>query len=1153
VRIDFGLAPHTAPNRSKLAPFRLDAALNYTIIRDLVRSPQAVQSLRFPMSNARVSPVSFGQRRLMFLEKFDPGASAYNLTRAIRIDGPLDADALTQTFAKIVDRHASLRTRFIVEAQDGYQIVDDHVDFRPLTTDLSHLLEFERETEALRLAHEAGSKGFDLTIAPLFRTVLARLGPTHHLLIIVMHHAITDGWSMSILFNEICQIYSELVFRIPARTVDISVQYADFARLQRETLTEEYLSRHVTYWREKLRGYQGHTILPTDRPRPTVQSHEGAIETFSIRKDDALSLQTLAESSGATLFMVLLAAFQTLISRYTGSDDLLIGTPAAGRSEPRFEGLIGFFVNTLVMRGDLSGNPTFLELLRRTRETTLEAYEHQDLPFEKLVDALNPPRDLSFTPLFQIMFVLHNGPRGTLDLPGLVLQELEFDRGASMFDLTFEVWQQDGLRCSFEYCTALFDKPMIRRLARSFEALVSDIARSPDRQLSALGILDGAARDELILQAKSMQTNYRRDARIEELFEQQVGRTPDAVALLEGDKQITYRDLNGRANAVARALIAEGLSQDRPVGVYVERSIDAVVAFLAALKANTPYVPLDVSNPPVRVATLINDSGCEVVLTHRERRNDLPERLKTISLDEPTVGDGSSARLVSQGSSNDLAYIIYTSGSTGIPKGVEGRHRSAVNRFQWMWRTYPFAADETCCAKSALGFVDSIWEIFGPLLAGIRSAIVPDELLLEPYKFVEQLGRHGVTRIVLVPSLLRVLLDTVPDLATRLPRLTLWSLSGEVLPVDLARRFHNMLPDAILLNIYGSSEVTADVTCCEVSRLPTLTSVPIGKPIDNTQIYILDRHKNLVPPLVQGEIHVGGDCLARGYWRQAELTAERFIPNPYQSDLSPSLFATGDLGRFLSDGNIEYLGRLDTQIKLRGMRIEPGEVEASLIAHPQVRDAVIAVHGDSSENQYLVAYFVRSTLFGPSTDEIRSFLKSRLPQYMIPAMFVEMDRLPMLPSGKIDRMALPSPALGGPSKRRIFASARNEIETRLSAIWREVLGLDQVSVDDNFFDLGGHSLDATRVLARVRRDLHLEVPIRVLFDRPTIGEFALEVERRKAAGDTIALTTQPATAPPSSALLNLLRAELSALSADQFDAFMKSVEADRKARMSERN
>ena len=1105
------------------------------------------------MSTERIFPVSFAQQRLLFLDQLDPGTSAYNLTRAIRMVGPLDPGALTKTLNKIVRRHASLRTKFVLGAEESYQIVSEEVELQLPIIDISHLTDAVREPEAKRLAREEGHKSFNLTSGPLFRTILVRLGSTDHVLVLVMHHIITDGWSMSILFDEIGKIYAELAYAKPARLPALSVQYSDFARWQREHFTAETLHHHVTYWTKKLMGLVGFLELPTDRPRPAVQSHEGAVEIFQIGDQVARALTRLAETHGATLFMVLLAAFQTLLWRYTRSDDIVIGTPIAGRNDAQLENLIGFFVNTLVIRGDLSGNPTFLELLRRTRETTLEAYEHQNLPFEQLVESLKPQRNLSYTPLFQVMVVFQNAPRQVLELQGLSLKEIEFDSGSAKFDLTLEVIPQDGLHCSLEYSTALFEKQSIQRLARHFETLLGDLARSPERPISELSILDDVTRSDLIFKFNSTGSQYRRNARIDQIFEEQVQRAPDRVALVEGDSRITYRDLNAKANALATLLVKEGFNQDQPIGVYMQRSIDAVVALLAALKANTPYVPLDISNPSQRLELLIGDAACKVVLTHRGLRTALPGNVKAMSFDDLAFIGSSPTHSSGDRSSEDLAYIIYTSGSTGVPKGVEGTHRAAINRFEWMWRTYPFRPGETCCQKTALGFVDSVWEIFGPLLGGVPTVIIPDEFLLDLEHFVALLAHHEVTRIVLVPSLLRALLDLVPDLAMRLPKLTLWSTSGEILSADLVCRFWEALPKATLLNIYGASEVTADVTYCQLNPSEGLSSIPIGKPISNTQIFILDQYKNLVPPLVHGEIHVGGDCLARGYWKRPELTSQRFIPNPYRPDQSPFVFATGDLGRILADGTIEYFGRLDQQIKLRGMRIEPGEIEANLTTHPLVRDAVVAVHDHSSETRQLVAYIVRSEGSGSLTDELRSFLRARVPEYMVPAVFVELQCMPLLPSGKIDRSALPRPRLDSLAKRRTIVQGRTEIEKRLSSIWQEVLELYEISIDDNFFDLGGHSLSGMRVLARVRRDFYVDVPIRSLFEKPTIAELALEVEKLKAQNSTVQVAPIAPDSSGSSPLLNVLRAQLGTLPPDQVDAILQSVLAEKNARTGDKN
>jgi amino acid adenylation domain-containing protein len=526
-----------------------------------------------------------------------------------------------------------------------------------------------------------------------------------------------------------------------------------------------------------------------------------------------------------------------------------------------------------------------------------------------------------------------------------------------------------------------------------------------------------------------------------------------------------------------------------------------------------------------------------------------PAHIKAISLDELVTPERNCIPAKAQ-SSEDLAYIIYTSGSTGRPKGVKGSHRAVINRLEWMWRKYPFYNGETCCQKTALGFVDSVCEIFGPLLAGVCSVIVPDNVLLDPHRFVDLLARHDVTRIVLVPSFLRTLLDLVPDLAARLPKLKLWTTSGENLVPDVVRKFRAALPDATLLNIYGSAEVTADVTCHQIDRDTYANSVPIGTPISNTQVFVFDRYKNLVPPLVRGEIHIGGDCLSAGYWQQPELTSSRFVPNHYCPDKSPVLFDSGDIGRILHDGTIEYLGRRDDQIKLRGMRIEYGEIEANLLAHPGVRYAVAIVHGDSADTQRLIAYFEANSAESVSPKVLRAFLASRLPEYMVPTAFIRLDQMPLLPSGKVDRVALPQPATAQLQQHRSRIGPRNSNEERLDAIWREVLDVDLISIDDNFFDRGGHSLSAMRVMNRVRRDFHLDLPIRSLFDNPTIEGLAKEIENIQLPGDATEHISPPAfKLSNTSVLLSTLRKELKALSPDQVEAFLKSVVADQSAKL----
>jgi amino acid adenylation domain-containing protein len=1087
-------------------------------------------------------PVSFAQQRLWFFDQLEPGTPAYNLPRAIRIAGPLNTRALAQTLQTIVDRHESLRTTFVSEEGEPRQIVEPELTVELPITDLEGTPEPERLEEALRITRADATRGFDLSTGPLVRFRLIRLEAKVHVLVMVMHHIITDGWSISILFREIGDIYRSIIDRRPIELPDLSIQYSDFAQWQRDSFTQDVLGRQLAYWKQKLPESPRLLELPTDRPRPPMATHHGSSKRFLIDEGLAQELNNLSQRERATLFMTLLTAFQVLLMRYTGADDIMVGTPVAGRSEIELEHLIGLFVNTIVVRGDLSGNPSFRTLLQRTRTTTLEAYEYQDTPFDKIVEALEPERSMSYTPLFQVMFVLQNAPKQVIELSHLSLEELDFNSGLAKFDLTLEVIEADGFLCTLEYSTDLFNSSTIDRMARHFENLLRSIVLNPDIPVADLEMIDRDEVERVLVEWNDTKRPYRRDATIHLLFEEQANCTPNHVALIDHDGcKVTFDELNKRSNVIAHYLLSKRLQPDAPVGVCMERSIDMVAGVLGVLKSGHPYLPLDPSYPQERLAYMLADSGAPLVLSHRGLKASLSEALGAgaVDLDSITTNSlGASDPHVPM-SSDALAYVMYTSGSTGHPKGVEGTHRAAINRFEWMWREYAFQSGEICCQKTALNFVDSVWETFGPLLQGVSIVIIPEEIVLEPEQLVERLSEQKVTRIVLVPSLLRVLLEDVSELGSRLSAVKLWISSGEALPLELAKRFREEFPRATLLNLYGSSEIAGDVTSFEVKSVDELSSVPIGKPISNVQIFILDRNMKPVPIGVSGEIYAAGDCLARGYHQRPQLTAERFLINPFSSDESERFYRTGDLGRFLADGNVEYLGRADSQIKLRGIRIEPGEIESILTAHPLVHEAVVIVPGKRLEAQQLVAYVVGVDGQPPSTAELRRFLKSRVPDYLIPSSFIPVARLPLLPNGKIDRKALPSPDLNQVAEERVFIAPRNETEEKIASIWRELLHLERVGIDHNFFEIGGHSLLAIQVLSRIRRLLEVDIPVRLLFNDPTITALAVEIEKAKAAGAVVR-----APILPRRPLVNgrqALAARLEKLSADEVNALLETL------------
>ena len=1046
-------------------------------------------------------PASFAQQRLWFLDQLDPETAAYNLPRAFRITGPLDVDILKQAFQMVVRRHSSLRTIFDSVDGEARQIILSDVEVEIPVIDLAGIPAPEREAEALRIASEEGKKPFDLSEGPLLRPMLVRLDPEKHFLVLVIHHIVTDGWSIALLFREVTMIYAALTKNEKPKLPELTLQYAEYAQWQREYMSGDLLKGEIEHWKRKLGGAQTVLDLPTDHPRPSSYSWHGATEEISLNGSILAKLKALAQAESSTLFMLTMAAFQALLWRYTNQESILIGTPIAGRSEIEIENMIGLFVNTLVFRADFTRNLRFRELVQQTRSFALEAYNHQDVPFEKLVEELIPQRSLEIHPLFQVMFTFQNIPKQVFEIPGLKIKEMGFEAGIAKFDLSVEVWENEEFHCQIEYNTDLFEQSTICRMLGHFEKLLSTVVENPDLAVAQIPIMSAKERQQVLVDWNQTTADYARDLPLHRAFEDQVDAHPDATALLFDGKKWSYREVNDQANRLARRLVKSGVGSGSLVGIFLERSAEMVIALLGVLKTGAAYVPLDPAYPRERLKFLIEDAALSGIVTDSSIEEDLPDNAQNIVLidtEDRGFTDDAPGNPQVPVSSDQRAYVIYTSGSTGVPKGVEGTHRASMNRFSWMWKAYPFRSGEVCCQKTNLGFVDSIWEIFGPLLAGIPNVIIPQEAVRDPEEMLKVLARERVTRIVLVPSLLRTLLDHAQDLQMRVPDLRLWSCSGEVLPADLAKRFREAFPEATLLNIYGSSEVAADVTCHHVSERDLASSVAIGRPISNTQVYLADEYGEAAPIGIRGQIFVGGDNLARGYLNRPELTAERFVTNWLAPELSPRLYRTGDLGRFRSNGEIEYLGRVDNQVKLRGLRIELGEIESVLTAHDDVAEAVVIVSGEG-EQQKLAAYLVMKDEAAASAGELRRYLRSKLPEHMVPANYWRVEALPLLPSGKVNRSALAG--YGKPLvDREELTAPRNEIETKLAEIWQELLQVEQVGIEQNFFELGGHSLLVLQVTARIRRIFEVELAVRSVFEAPTISGLALEVQKAEAMG-----------------------------------------------------
>ena len=1057
----------------------------------------------------RRMPLSYAQQRLWFLHQLEPNSAVYNIPLALRLTGDLDAPALGRALAMLVERHDVLRTRFVNEDDELMQVVDPAGEVELRCVDFSASL--DREDSAQRWAQQEARVPFDLSRGPLLRASLIRLDENQHVLLLVMHHSIVDGWSVGILLEEAGRLYDACRSGQSMPLPELPVQYADYAIWQRRWLQGDVHDRQVDYWKQQLTGLEVLEVAP-DRPRPSVQTFNGSCETFGLSESLSVGLRRLSRDEGATMFMTLLAAFQLLLARYTGRKDVAVGTTVANRTQIEVEGLVGFFVNTLVMRTSLDGDPhsvTFREVLRRVRKTCLDGYAHQDLPFEKLVEELHPERDLSRSPFFTILFQLQNAPESPLTMSGLETRTYPLGTDTAKFDLHLALGETGGsLAGSLEYNTDLFEPATIRRLVNHFTTLLEAIAADPEQPISQLPLLTGAElqqRDEWNETARERAD----DDSLVSRFEARVERTPDAVAVLSGEREWTYTQLNARANQLAGYLLELGVGAESRVGICLERSAEMMMALLAVLKTGAAYVPLDPDYPAARLEYMVADAGIEILLTRTEFRRDAAsgprEVLLDVEWDQLARRDATNPGLAIHG--DQVAYVLYTSGSTGRPKGVMGSHRATLNRLEWMYETYPFAPREVCCAKASLNFVDSIWELFGPLLKGVPTVLLPAALNYDLDAFMRTLARFRVTRLVLVPSLLRTMLETadgdlgLPDLKD----VKYWVTSGEPLPAGLANEFLKRVPHARLLNLYGSSEDAADVTCHELRTEVTTVSAAIGRPIANTEIHILDRDLNPVPVGVPGEICVAGAGLARGYLNRPDLTAEKFVPNPFDRTAASRMYRTGDLGAFQPDGTVAFLGRSDHQVKIRGHRVEIGEVEAALESHPAIKQAIVTAIDDPSAGKMLAAYFVADGE-APAIEELREFLRNALPAYMVPAFFVEMGEMPLTPNAKVDRRALPAPSRKSADGDRVQAP-RTDVEEKIGAIWKQLLKIDHVGLDDNFFDVGGHSLQIVRLRSEMRKAFNRELSVLDLFSHPTVRSLATFLNSSNGPRETLSMAS----------------------------------------------
>ncbi|MFG9498398.1 pyoverdine non-ribosomal peptide synthetase PvdD, partial [Pseudomonas aeruginosa] len=1063
----------------------------------LERTTDAVSTI--PLAD-RQQPLalSFAQERQWFLWQLEPESAAYHIPSALRLRGRLDVDALQRSFDSLVARHETLRTRFRLEGGRSYQQVQPAV---------SVSIEREQfgEEGLIERIQAIVVQPFDLERGPLLRVNLLQLAEDDHVLVLVQHHIVSDGWSMQVMVEELVQLYAAYSRGLEVALPALPIQYADYALWQRSWMEAGEKERQLAYWTGLLGGEQPVLELPFDRPRPARQSHRGAQLGFELSRELVEAVRALAQREGASSFMLLLASFQALLYRYSGQADIRVGVPIANRNRVETERLIGFFVNTQVLKADLDGRMGFDELLAQARQRALEAQAHQDLPFEQLVEALQPERNASHNPLFQVLFNHQSEIRSVtpeVQLEDLRLEGLAWDGQTAQFDLTLDIQEdENGIWASFDYATDLFDASTVERLAGHWRNLLRGIVANPRQRLGELPLLDAPERRQTLSEWNPAQRECAVQGTLQQRFEEQVRQRPQAVALILDEQRLSYGELNARANRLAHCLIARGVGADVPVGLALERSLDMLVGLLAILKAGGAYLPLDPAAPEERLAHILDDSGVRLLLTQGHLLERLPRQagVEVLAIDGLVLDGYAESDPLPTLSADNLAYVIYTSGSTGKPKGTLLTHRNALRLFSATEAWFGFDERDVWTLFHSYAFDFSVWEIFGALLYGGRLVIVPQWVSRSPEDFYRLLCREGVTVLNQTPSAFKQLMAVAcsADMATQQPALRYVIFGGEALDLQSLRpwfqRFGDRQPQ--LVNMYGITETTVHVTYRPVSEADLEGGLvsPIGGTIPDLSWYILDRDLNPVPRGAVGELYIGRAGLARGYLRRPGLSATRFVPNPFPGGAGERLYRTGDLARFQADGNIEYIGRIDHQVKVRGFRIELGEIEAALAGLAGVRDAVVLAH-DGVGGTQLVGYVVADSAEDAERlrESLRESLKRYLPDYMVPAHLMLLERMPLTVNGKLDRQALPQPDAS--LSQQAYRAPGSELEQRIAAIWAEILGVERVGLDDNFFELGGHSLLLLMLKERIGDTCQATLSISQLMTHASVAEQAACIE-----------------------------------------------------------
>jgi amino acid adenylation domain-containing protein len=1021
-------------------------------------------------------PASLAQRRLWFLDRLGGSTSAYNIHVGLWLYGPVDLPALHASLHEIVRRHESLRTTFRLVRNELIQVVaEDQTVALPVTS-------FSEEPEPLPRVYEHARRvvaaPFDLSTGPLFRAEVFRIAPEESVLLCVMHHIITDAWSMQLFTKEMAVLYEAFSNGKSSSLPDLPIQYGDYSEWQHASFQTEDVQKHISFWKQTLQGSPPVLHLPQDKPRPAEQTLQGATSTFPVPPEIVAQVKTIAAQQQVTPFMLLLAAFKVLLYRYSGQTDMLVGIPVAGRSHLETEELIGFFVNTLALRDNLCGNPRFSDLLVQVRENMLAAFAHAEVPFEKVVEILRPERNLSYNPVFQVMFSAIKSPVESRDFGNLKLFPYVVDASTSMFDLSMTLveWMDGRWFTQIDYNTDLFESATIARMQQHFHNLLGAVTADPHKRIADLPLLSTDEEHQFLVDFNSTQANFRHDVCLHHFFEEQVRRTPHRIALICGDEPVSYNQLNCQADGLATYLRRQGVGPDVLVGICADRGIDLLIGILGILKAGGAYVPLDPAYPQERLAFIVEDSHLKLIVTQKKFRDNFSGSPVTcIDLDGRWPMAGVDPTRQANPTPENLAYVLFTSGSTGRPKGVALEHQNAANLIQWAQTVFTPQELSGTLFSTSICFDLSIFELFVPWSVGGAVIVAPNAVSLTDLP-----AGKKVTLINTVPSIMAELVraGAIPDSVLTV------NLAGEPLPSSLVRDLYSQTKVRNVYNLYGPTEAATYATCARVSRDADVT---IGKPIANTQAYILDRDSKLVPRGGQGELYLGGEGLARGYFGRPDLTAERFVHNPFSSEAGARLYRTGDLCRHRPDGNIEYLGRLDHQVKLRGFRIELGEIESVLERHESVRQAITVVLENAGEKR-IAAYVAAKPGHAIVVSQLHQHAEKTLPTYMVPAAFVVIEDFPLTPNGKVDRRALPVPER---QARTTAIAPRNEMEARLRDIWEAILHVDPIGVTDNFFDLGGHSLLAARLMAELQNLTDEKIPLSAIFRAPTIESLAL--------------------------------------------------------------